>query len=84
MSPFTRQPLAQTRIANADAVLRNEVDLRAYPHRHLALVASPGFSGSGATRLMEAVEYLSHYGWDLVNVTSVNSSNLVYAFMRRR
>ncbi|MFF5070559.1 hypothetical protein ACFY2R_04920 [Micromonospora olivasterospora] len=84
MSPFTPQPLAQTRIANADALLRNEVDLRTYPHRHLALVARPGFTSSGVTQLMEAVEYLSHYGWELVNVTSVNRSDLVYAFMRRR
>ncbi|WP_036373450.1 hypothetical protein [Micromonospora sp. ATCC 39149] len=84
MSPVTPQQLAQARVVAADAVLRNEVDFRGYPHRHLAVAARPRLTSSGVTQLMEAVEYLSHYGWDLVNASSVGNSSLFYAFLRRR
>ncbi|MFI7437382.1 hypothetical protein [Micromonospora haikouensis] len=83
MSPVTPQQLAQTRVVAADAVLRNEVDFRGYPHRHLAIAARPRLTSSGVTQLLEAVEYLTHYGWELVNVSSGNSG-LFYAFLRRR
>ncbi|WDZ85925.1 hypothetical protein [Micromonospora cathayae] len=81
MAPVTPQQLAQTHIVPADAVLRNEVDYRGYPHRHLAVAARPGLTHSGLTQLMAAVEYLCPYGWELVNVSSGNS--LFYAFLRR-
>ncbi|WP_229399169.1 hypothetical protein [Micromonospora okii] len=84
MSPVTPQQLAQTRLVPADAVLRNEVDFRGYPYHHLAIVGRPRFTGSGVTELLEAVEYLSYYGWDLVNVTPGGSGQLLYAFLRRR
>ncbi|MFF3853457.1 hypothetical protein [Micromonospora sp. NPDC002575] len=84
MSPVTPQQLAQARVVAADAVLRNEVDFRGYPHRHLAVAARPRLTSSGVTQLMEAVEYLTHYGWELVNVSAVGNNNLLYAFLRRR
>ncbi|QLD28127.1 hypothetical protein HXZ27_31205 [Micromonospora carbonacea subsp. aurantiaca] len=84
MSPVTPQQLAQARVVAADAVLRNEVDFRGYPHRHLAVAARPRLSTSGVTQLLEAVEYLTHYGWELVNVSSSSNSALFYAFLRRR
>ncbi|WP_254909771.1 hypothetical protein [Micromonospora sp. NBS 11-29] len=37
----------------------------------------------GFRPLMEAVEHLSNYGWELVNVTSVGDGHVVYAAMRR-
>jgi hypothetical protein len=84
MAPVTPQQLAKTRIVVADAVLRNEVDFRGYPHRHLAVVARPQFMNSNLTPLMEAVEYLCQYGWELVNVTTGTGNHLFYAFLRRR
>ncbi|NBE82239.1 MULTISPECIES: hypothetical protein [Micromonospora] len=84
MAPVTPQKLAQTRVLDVDALARNEVDLRAYPHRHLALLARPGMTNSGVTRLMEGVEYLSQFGWELVNVTDVSRNQFLYAFLRRR
>ncbi|RGC68745.1 hypothetical protein C5N14_12170 [Micromonospora sp. MW-13] len=82
MTPMTPQKLAQTRILDVNALARNEVDLRTYPHRHLVLVARPGLTHSGVTQLMEGVEYLCQFGWELVNVTDGNP--LFYAFLRRR
>jgi hypothetical protein len=84
MSPTTPQKLAQTRVLDVDALARNEVDLRAYPHRNLALMVQPGLTGSGVTRLLEGVEYLTQYGWELVNVTGVSRNQFLYAFLRRR
>jgi hypothetical protein len=83
MSPVTPPQLAQTRIVSAEAVLGNEVDFRGYPYRHLAIVAKPRLTNSGVTQLLEAVEYLGHYGWELVNVTPGGGSHLLYAFLRR-
>ncbi|BCL14773.1 hypothetical protein [Micromonospora sagamiensis] len=84
MANVTPQQLAQTRIVVADAVLRNEVDFRGYPHRHVAVVGRPKFMNSNITQLLEAVEYLGHYGWELVNITPGTGSHLFYAFLRRR
>ncbi|MER5700400.1 hypothetical protein ACH4T9_27325 [Micromonospora sp. NPDC020750] len=85
MAPVTPQKLAQTRILDVDALARNEVDLRTYPHRHLALLARPGLDRpSAVTLLMEGVEYLSQFGWELVNVTDTNRNVFLYAFLRRR
>lgn len=83
MAVITPQQLAQTRVAAAAAVLRNEVDFRGYPHRHVAITAVPSLTTSGATPLLEAVEYLSHYGWELVSVTTPGNSRMLYAFLRR-
>jgi hypothetical protein len=84
MAALTPQKLAQTRIIDVDALSRNEVDLRAYPHRHLALLVKPGLtSGSGVSRLLEGVEYLAQFGWELVNVTDVSRNQFLYAFLRR-
>ncbi|MEH1017008.1 hypothetical protein V6U90_28410 [Micromonospora sp. CPCC 206060] len=83
MSRLTPERLAQTRVISAEAVLRNEVDLRTYPYRHLAVLAHPGLTGTGVTELMTAVDYLAHYfGWELVSVTAVNNARGVYAFLR--
>lgn len=84
MAPVTAQQLAQKRMAPADVVLRNEVDFRGYPYRHLAVASRPRFMDSGVTQLLEAVEYLSQYGWELVSIASTHGSQLLYAFLRRR
>ncbi|MCW3816535.1 hypothetical protein ONA91_18995 [Micromonospora sp. DR5-3] len=83
MSFVTPQQLAKTRTVGADAVLRGEVDLRAYPYRHLALIARPAFLASGLTQLMEAVEHLSAYGWELVSIAPVTSNHTLCAVLRR-
>jgi hypothetical protein len=83
MAPVTAQQLAQTRIVGAEAVLRNEVDFRGYPHRHLAVVARPRLGNSNTTQLLAAVEHLCRYGWELVNVTTGPGGTLFYAFLRR-
>ncbi|MFF5176341.1 hypothetical protein ACFY3U_27490 [Micromonospora sp. NPDC000089] len=77
------QKLAQERVLSADAVLGGQVDLRAYPHRHLMITARHSWGRSGFRPLMEAVEHLSNYGWELVNVTSVGEGHNLYAAMRR-
>ncbi|MEH1102034.1 hypothetical protein [Micromonospora sp. CPCC 205561] len=84
MAHVTPQQLAQARAVGADAVLRNEVDFRGYPYRHLALVARAGFADNPVTQLLAAVEYLSQYGWELVNVTAASGSSQLYAFIRLR
>ncbi|WBB78406.1 hypothetical protein O7606_19555 [Micromonospora sp. WMMD882] len=83
MAPVTAQQLAQTRLVPADAVLRQEVDFRSYPYRHVAVVARAKFGKSNATQLLEAVEYLGQYGWTLVNVTTGPGGHLFYALLRR-
>ncbi|MFG2165441.1 hypothetical protein [Micromonospora chersina] len=83
MSLVSPQQLAQERVVSAEAVLGGRVDLDAYPHRHLVVAARHPWGGSGFRPLMEAVEHLSHYGWELVNVTSVGDGHNLYAFMRR-
>ncbi|WP_091667347.1 hypothetical protein [Micromonospora auratinigra] len=77
--------LAQTRIVGADKILAGEVDLRRYPHRHLAVQPRVSLFGGvqPATQLLAAVEHLSNYGWTLVNVTGIGEPPQVYAFMRR-
>ncbi|MEU4566203.1 hypothetical protein [Micromonospora sp. NPDC023956] len=84
MVSVTPQQLAQTRVVASDAVLRNEVDFRGYPHRHLAVVGRPKLMNSNITQLLEAVEYLCQFGWELVNITPGTGSHLFYAFLRRR
>ncbi|HEY0696294.1 MAG TPA: hypothetical protein VGD43_00610 [Micromonospora sp.] len=78
----TPERLAQARVVSADSILHNLVDLRGYPHRHLAVTCPPEFGGGRISKLLAAVEYLGHFGWELVNVTEVSST--VYAFLRRR
>lgn len=82
MAVNTAQVLARTRFAYADAVLRNEVDFRGYPHRHVAIAAVPRLGGRSITTLLEAVEYLARYGWELVDVTAADNSHF-YAVLRR-
>ncbi|SCL15561.1 hypothetical protein GA0074694_1269 [Micromonospora inyonensis] len=84
MAPVTPQQLASSRLVIAESVLRNEVDFRGYPHRHLAVVTRPRMASSSITQLLEAVEYLSHFGWELVSVTSATDSRMLYAFLRLR
>ncbi|GHJ12400.1 MULTISPECIES: hypothetical protein [unclassified Micromonospora] len=77
------QKLAQDRVITAEAIVGGQVDLRAYPHRHLMVIARHKWGSSGFPPLMEAVEHLSNYGWELVNVLSVGDGHHVYAAMRR-
>ncbi|MFF4891785.1 hypothetical protein [Micromonospora chersina] len=83
MSLVSPQQLAQERVVSADVILEGRADLRAYPHRHLVVAAKHSWGRSGWRSLMEAVEHLSNYGWELVNVTSVGDGHLLYAAMRR-
>lgn len=83
MSFVSPQQLAQDRVVDVDAVLNGRIDLRAYPYRHLMLLARHGFLRSGWPQLMAGVEHLSNYGWELVNVTSVGEGHNLYAAMRR-
>ncbi|WP_245730453.1 hypothetical protein [Micromonospora pallida] len=84
MGFVTPQQLASNRIVLAESVLRNEVDFRGYPHRHIAIAARPRLGTSSITQLLEAVEYLTQFGWELVNVTSADGSRVMYAFLRLR
>ncbi|MFC4149341.1 hypothetical protein ACFO0M_24090 [Micromonospora mangrovi] len=83
MSFVSPQQLAQDRVVGVEAVLAGQVDLRAYPYRHLMLKARHTFSRNAFPPLMEAVEHLSNYGWELVNIMSVGEGHHVYAAMRR-
>ncbi|MEU8070933.1 hypothetical protein [Micromonospora sp. NPDC048169] len=83
MSLIPPHQIAQERTVDADAVLGGQVDLRAYPHRHLMIVTRHRWGRSGLPLLLAAVEHLSNYGWDLVNVLALSEGPAVYAVMRR-
>ncbi|WP_144122487.1 transcriptional regulator [Catellatospora sichuanensis] len=83
MSSETPELVAHKRMISARTVLENRADLRAYPHRHLAIVSQLMAAGEGVTQLLAAVEILDRFGWDLVNVSELTGRQ-VYAFMRRR
>ncbi|MEU7769791.1 transcriptional regulator [Micromonospora taraxaci] len=79
----TIESVAHSRAITAAAVLQQLVDLRAYPHRHLAVAAyAPG--GASISQALAAADYLSHTGWELINLTEVGSSRTLHAIMRRR
>jgi hypothetical protein len=80
----TPEVIARTRTVTAQAVLENRADLRAYPYRHLAILAHRGVGAERVTYAVAAAEVLSQFGWDLVNVSEFAASDLVYAFLRRR
>lgn len=82
MSVVSVQQVAQDRVVDGDAVLGGQVDLRAYPHRHLVVSVRHAWKRNGFRPLMEAVELLSQQGWELVNITSVDGHYL-YAAVRR-
>ncbi|MGC4806547.1 hypothetical protein [Micromonospora sp. DT233] len=82
MARVTPQQLALKRVISIDSLSRNEVDLRGYPHRHLALASATGLTRSAVTELMEGVEYLAQFGWELVSITA--HASVFYAFLRRR
>jgi hypothetical protein len=75
--------IAQRRLVDATAVLENRVDLRGYPHRYLGVVAERGVGAERVSYAIAAAEYLSHWGWDLINITEFFEHN-AYAFLRRR
>ncbi|MCI4063304.1 hypothetical protein MRQ36_12260 [Micromonospora sp. R77] len=83
MSFMSPQQLAQDRVVEVEVILGGQVDLRAYPYRHLVLKARHTFSRSAFPPLMEAVEHLSNYGWELVNIVAVGEGHHIYAAMRR-
>lgn len=83
MSLISPQQLAQERVVSAETILGGRVDLRAYPHRHLVVTARHSWRRSGFQPLLEAVEHLSNYGWELVNVTSIGDGHQLYAAVRR-
>lgn len=84
VSRETSDQIARTRTVTAAAVLENRADLRAYPYRHLAVVARHGVGGNAVTEVVAAVEVLTRFGWELVNVAEFGASRMVYAFLRRR
>ncbi len=83
MSFVSPEKLAQDRVVDAKAVLGGECDLRAYPFRHLVVQARHSWTSNGFPTLMAAVEHLSHYGWEMINLTSVGEGHFLYAAMRR-
>jgi hypothetical protein len=80
----TPETIARTRMVSAEAVLNNTADLRGYPYRYLAVGAFYGIGPERVTNALAAAEALDRWGWDLVHVAELTSSNLVYAFLRRR
>jgi hypothetical protein len=83
MSLVPPQKLAEDRVVDAKAVLAGEVDLRVYPYRHLVVMARHSWTNNGFPSLMAAVEHLSNYGWEMLNLTSVGEGHYLYAAMRR-
>lgn len=83
MSSETPELVAHRHMISARTILENRADLRAYPHRHLAVVSQLMLGGEGITQLLAAVEILDRHGWDLVNVCEMTGRQ-VYAFLRRR
>ena len=70
-------------MVSADAVRDGRIDLRVYPYRHLVVTARRGWGHSGFQPLLEAVEHLSNYGWELVNISSIGDGHELYAVIRR-
>ncbi|GAB1694791.1 hypothetical protein KRM28CT15_65940 [Krasilnikovia sp. M28-CT-15] len=76
----TAETIARNMTVTAEGILNNRADLGSYPHRHLCVV---GGRPADMGRLLAVVEHLSHWGWELVNVTSFGESSTVHAFLRR-
>ncbi|KKK05067.1 hypothetical protein [Micromonospora sp. HK10] len=83
MSMIPPERLARERMVSADAVRDGRIDLRVYPYRHLVVTARRGWGHSGFQPLLEAVEHLSNYGWELVNISSIGDGHELYAVIRR-
>jgi hypothetical protein len=80
----TPQEIAHKRTVSAEAVLTGRVDLRAYPHRHLTVLATGYNVPAMLTEVMASAEHLSQWGWELVNVANVgNNVGFLCAVMRR-
>ncbi|MEU5931123.1 transcriptional regulator [Micromonospora sp. NPDC047187] len=79
----TNESVAHSRVITAAAVLQQLVDLRAYPHRHLAVVAYAA-GGDSISQALAAADYLGHTGWELVTVTQFGGGRTLQAIMRRR
>lgn len=85
----TPETVAASRIVSASAVLDDRIDLRGYPHRHLAVDVYSGFGERTLTGAMTVADTLEPLGWELLNVSEFTSSNFgnfkrTYAFFRRR
>jgi hypothetical protein len=80
----TSEMIAQNRTVTADALLEGRADLRSYPFKHLAVLSRRGVATERVSFAVAAVEVLSQYGWELVNVAEFADSGLVYAFVRLR
>jgi hypothetical protein len=79
----TPQQIAHTLTVNAESVLTGRVDLRVYPHRHLAVVAT-GTPPKALMEVMASAEHLSQWGWELVSVANTGTSiTIMCAVMRR-
>ncbi|HEX5542970.1 MAG TPA: transcriptional regulator [Micromonospora sp.] len=79
----TPDAIARYRTVTAAAVLEGRVDLRSYPYRHLAVLCQ-GVGGDRIAQAMAAADLLDRFGWDLVTISELTTSNSVYAFLRRR
>ncbi|MFI7574368.1 transcriptional regulator [Micromonospora sp. NPDC049497] len=82
MSRVSPEHVANVRVVTAAAVLAEECDLAAYPHRHLAMVAHAGFHGENLAQLLAAADLLAEHGWDLLTVSQLGGG--LHAFLRRR
>lgn len=80
----TPEKIARTRMVSAEAILGNTADLRGYPHRYLAIHAVYGVGMERVTTALAAAEVLGRWGWELLHVAELGTSNQVCAFLRRR
>jgi len=80
----TPDSVARSRTVTADALLAGRVDLRAYPHRYLAVACQTNLGPDRVSYAIAAAETLDRFGWDLVSLSEFTSGRVVYALMRRR
>ncbi|MFX0593930.1 transcriptional regulator [Melissospora conviva] len=80
----TPEQIMHTRTVTADTVLSNRVDLRGYPYRLLTVVANRGIGAHQMTQAVAAAEVLEALGWELVTISEIGNSQLLYAVVRRR
>jgi hypothetical protein len=76
------EAIAKQRLVDARLIMNGRVDLRAYPHRHLAVWAGGGFwFGARIRSLLACADLLEQQGWELLSVAAQGRGQV--AIMRR-
>lgn len=70
----TAETIFQRREVTAEAVLEQRADLRAYPHHYLRMTSDANNRSDGLHTITIAVDYLRHYGWQLVTITVLDGT----------